>query len=44
MARTKAVVELTVELTVEQQIDQIQQAAAEKVKQLLTALPGNKRF
>lgn len=40
MARTKAVVELTVE----QQIAQIQQEAAEKIKQLQTALPWNKRF
>ena len=40
MARTKAVVELTVE----QQIAQIQKEAAEKIKQLQTALPWNKRF
>ena len=40
MARTKA----AVELTVEQQIAQIQQEAAEKIKQLQTALPWNKRF
>lgn len=38
MARTK------VELTVEQQIAQIQKEAAEKIKQLQTALPWNKRF
>jgi len=38
MARTKA------ELTVEQQIAQIQKEAAEKIKQLQTALPWNKRF
>lgn len=38
MARTK------VEVTVEQQIAQIQQEAAEKIKQLQTALPWNKRF
>ena len=44
MARTK-VAELTVaELTVEQQIAQIQKEAAEKIKQLQTALPWNKRF
>lgn len=40
MARTKAVVELTVE----QQIAQIQKEAAEKIKQLQNALPWNKRF
>lgn len=40
MARTKAIVELTVE----QQIAQIQKEAAEKIKQLQTALPWNKRF
>lgn len=39
MARTKVA-----ELTVEQQIAQIQQEAAEKIKQLQTALPWNKRF
>lgn len=38
MARTKA------ELTVEQQIAQIEKEAAEKIKQLQTALPWNKRF
>jgi len=40
MARTKAVAEPTVE----QQIAQIQKEAAEKIKQLQTALPWNKRF
>lgn len=40
MARTKAVVELTVE----QQIAQIEKEAAEKIKQLQNALPWNKRF
>lgn len=40
MARTKAVAELTVE----QQIAQIQKEAADKIKQLQTALPWNKRF
>ena len=40
MARTKA----AAELTVEQQIAQIQKEAAEKIKQLQTALPWNKRF
>ena len=40
MARTKAVAELTVE----QKIAQIQQEAADKIKQLQTALPWNKRF
>jgi hypothetical protein len=40
MARTKTVAELTVE----QQIAQIQKEAAEKIKQLQTALPWNKRF
>jgi hypothetical protein len=40
MARTKA----AEELTVEQQIAQIQKEAAEKIKQLQTALPWNKRF
>lgn len=40
MARTKAVVELTVE----QQIAQIQKEAAEKIKQLQNTLPWNKRF
>jgi hypothetical protein len=45
MARTKTVEQLTVEqLTVEQQIAQIQKEAAEKIKQLQTALPWNKRF
>ena len=39
MARTKVA-----ELTVEQQIAQIQKEAAEKIKQLQTALPWNKRF
>jgi hypothetical protein len=40
MARTK----VAVELTVEQQIAQIQKEATEKIKQLQTALPWNKRF
>jgi hypothetical protein len=40
MARTKAVAELTVE----QQIANIQKEAAEKIKQLQTALPWHKRF
>jgi exoribonuclease R len=40
MARTKTVEQLTVE----QQIAQIQKEAAEKIKQLQTALPWNKRF
>lgn len=40
MARTK----VTAELTVEQQIAQIQKEAAEKIRQLQTALPWNKRF
>jgi hypothetical protein len=40
MARTKS----AEELTVEQQIAQIQKEAAEKIKQLQTALPWNKRF
>lgn len=39
MVRTKVA-----ELTVEQQIAQIQKEAAEKIKQLQTALPWNKRF
>lgn len=38
MTRTKA------ELTTEQQIAQIEKEAAEKIKQLQTALPWNKRF
>ena len=40
MARTKAVVEMTVE----QQIAQIQKEAAEKIKQLQNGLHWNKRF
>lgn len=40
MARTKTVEQLTVE----QQIAQIQKEAAEKIKQLQTALSWNKRF
>jgi hypothetical protein len=39
MARTKVA-----ELTLEQQIAQIQKEAADKIKQLQTALPWNKRF
>jgi hypothetical protein len=39
MARTK-----TAELTVEEQIAQIQKEAADKIKQLQTELPWNKRF